>query len=551
MDVRRKFTLLSAGTLAIALVSLGPNGGAGAATPSGSLGHPAIDCSRNTALCTEVGDSESVWGEGHYVGHDEPSLLFYSQRPGSGNRMQYSGMLPKEPPPRALPGLRSYDFMLYPALWFGMAMCDTQSYPLTNNQCAPNSDSNVRPAGDPTHPGAAYMELQFYPPGYVQQFDGFSCSAKQWCVALTIDSVSQNPVTGKQLNDTCAARVGLEYVNFAYLTRDGTPQGPPNPVQFDPVASGKPQPGKALFLNQGDRFTVTMHDTDHGLQAVVTDQTTHQRGSMTASASNGFGQVKFAPNPSKDCVDIPADFHPMYSTSSPSTTVPWAAATYNVAIDTEIGHFDYCSSAPKPFASCTGSEGSFQSGIEPTDFDDNYCFPASSSTLVRVNGCLDSNIGFDGTSYLRDWPNGDRFLRPTPTIFTSPTTGEDYRHQYSQVAFNTDLPRIEDSPGYGGSCNRSTGAGCTIIPKTDDGAQAQFYPYYTSGHALGGCAWTIGQSVRNFTTRDYGRNNEYGQILPVTYIAGPNGATVTRFNDYQNVLPNNPCPRPHAGKQER
>ncbi len=34
------------------------------------------------------------------------------------------------------------------------------------------------------------MELQFYPPGYVQQFSGTSCNATQWCAALTIDSLS-------------------------------------------------------------------------------------------------------------------------------------------------------------------------------------------------------------------------------------------------------------------------------------------------------------------------------------------------------------------------
>jgi hypothetical protein len=387
------------------------------------------------------------------------------------------------------------------------------------------------------------MELQFYPPGYVQQWNGFSCSATQWCAALTIDSLSINPVTGQQLNDTCASKVGLEYVNFAFLTRNGRPLGPPNPVDFDPSTSGNPTSGPTLFLNQGDRFTVTLHDTAQGLRAIVRDTTTGQSGFMTASAANGFGQVQFAPNPSTACTDIPYDFHPMYSTSDPRTTVPWAAATYNVAIDTEIGHFDYCSNVPAPFASCAGTEGSPQSGVEPTDFDDNFCFPASSSTLVPVSGCLDSNIGFDGTSYVRDWPNGNRSLRPTPTLFSSPTTGQGYNRQYQRLAFNTDLPRIEDSPGYGGSCDRSTGAGCTRIPVTDDGTRAQFYPYYTSGHALGGCAFTIGQTVPGFTTRTYGRNAEYGHILAVTYIAGPNGATVQRFNDYQRILSGNPCPR--------
>ena len=39
---------------------------------------------------------------------------------------------------------------------------------------------------------------------------------------------------------------------------------------------------------------------------------------------------------------IPYTFHPMYSTSTPKTRVTWAAGSYNVAFDTEIGHFQHC-----------------------------------------------------------------------------------------------------------------------------------------------------------------------------------------------------------------
>jgi hypothetical protein len=59
-----------------------------------------------------------------------------------------------------------YDFELHPAFWFGMAMCDTQSYPNTQSTCPPDSDSNIV---DPTQtikaPGAAFMELQFLSAG--------------------------------------------------------------------------------------------------------------------------------------------------------------------------------------------------------------------------------------------------------------------------------------------------------------------------------------------------------------------------------------------------
>jgi hypothetical protein len=480
--------------------------------------------------------SKEVFGD-HYVGHDEPSLLFYSNRPGSGNRMQYQGILPKEPPPAAIPG-RRFSFMNYIAIWYGMILCDTQSYPLQNKTCTPDSDSNIRKAGDPSHPGAAYMELQLYPPGYVQQFDGSSCSATQWCVALTIDSLSKDPLTGKTLNTACENKIlgGEEYVNFAYLTHNGTPQGPPNPLQFDPVKSGKPVPGKALFMNQGDHYTVTLHDTAHGLQTTVVDTTTHSSGTMTASAANGFGQIKYDPAKNGACKMLPYDFHPMYSTSRPATTVPWAAATYNVAFDTEIGHFDFCKFATSYGGGCGVSEGVGRN-VEPTDEDDVACFNGPASTLVRVNGCEGTNTGFDGTSYLNSWPNGDTNMRPTPTIFTSPKTGASYNRQYSQLAFNTDLPAVEFE-----TCDGIHPTGCTLIPTTDDDTPAAFYPYYTSGHALGGCAFAIGQDVPGFTTNNYGKNAQYGHLQRVTYPK-KGGGTETFINNFQRVLPNNPCPQ--------
>ncbi len=258
---------------------------------------------------------------------------------------------------------------------------------------------------------------------------------------------------------------------------------------------------------------------------------------MTASAANGFGQIKYAPH-GTTCKNIPYDFHPMYSTSSTKTTVPWAAATYNVAFDTEIGHFDYCSTVNASTGTCTGTEGA-GSNVEPTDADDVGCFPASASTLVRVSGCEGTNIGFDGTSYLRDWPNGNRKLTPSPTIVTSPRTGSAYNVNYAKVGFNTDLPAIESQSQ---ACNGATGQGCTRIPLTDDSTPAAFYPYYTSGHALGGCTWAPGQTVPRFTNRDYGKNAQYGNLLKVTYT-GLGGVPSAQYNDYQKILPSNPCPQ--------
>lgn len=136
-------------------------------------------------------------------GHDEPSVLFYSKKPGSGNQMRYEITLPSEPPPSnpTTPG-KSYSFELYQAFWFGMVVCDTQSYPEQSSTCLPDSDKNiVDPTISPRHPGTAYMELQFYAPGWVQRPAGNSCNMTKWCAALIIESLSENPVTGQANNE--------------------------------------------------------------------------------------------------------------------------------------------------------------------------------------------------------------------------------------------------------------------------------------------------------------------------------------------------------------
>jgi hypothetical protein len=491
-------------------------------------------------MCPEVEDYDAAFND-IYVGHDEPSVLFYSNRPGAGNSMRYDLKLPKDPPPVPIAG-RSYNFMLRPTFWFGMALCDTQSYPLQVATCAPDSDANIT-SSLARHPGTAFMELQFYPPGYVRQFDGFSCDARAWCAAMATFALSEDPIAGTTLNQSCQNRVlgGIEYTNFAYITYSGRPQGPPDPLNFDPVASGRPDPAKVLFMRQGDDVRVTMHDTAHGLRIQIDDLTTHRSGSMTASAGNGFGQIRYAPT-GTDCTVLPYDYHPMYSTSSEATRVPWAAHSYNVAFSDEIGHFDFCTQVDPATGNCVGLEGP-PGDQEPADADDTGCFTPAQSTLVPVTGCLGTNApGFDGSSYRLDWPDGNTRLHPTPVLFTGARTGPGYHINYSRVAFETDTPRIE-APDLGGACDRLTGNGCTIIPPTDDGQPAEFYPFFSStGHHAGDCRWLIGNTVPGLTRADYGKQSQYGTLLPLTYLVfGGGGTTRTVFNDFRQVLAHNPC----------
>jgi hypothetical protein len=560
--MRRAWLLAISGTLVVAASALVA---AGSAYAAGA--HAAINC-EYSSVCAEVADPGSVFGP-DYVGHDEPSLVFYSNVAGAGNNATYTFRLPRDPSAANpnTPG-KSYEFELNGALWFGMALCATQSYPEQVSTCTPDSDSNiVDPAVSPNHPGTAFVELQFYPPGWVpwptwQVAVGASgCDPTRWCAAMNIFSVAEDPVNGTTLNATCAARTGVEYVNFAFITKNGRPTAVPNPVDST-TATFTPDPQHDLFMNSADRLRVTLHDTPNGLQAVVSDLTTGQTGSMTASAANGFGQVQYDPT-GTSCINVPYDFHPMYSTSSEQTRVIWAAHTYNTGFSDEIGHFENCNgpnpipatpfgvdASGNPISCPAGNTEGFGSNTSPTDADDNFCFPGSEAMRIAVNGCTDTNTGFDGLDYQPVWPDGNTTLHPEPVLFSSPGTGRSGHINYPRVAFEADLPRIEFS-----TCNRNTGAGCTLIPTTDRGTPAAFYPFFSafqhgresaalqrpSSGAGGRCMWAFGNDLPGAST-DFGANAQYGSLLSSTYLVfGGHGATVNLINNFRQIL-SNPCP---------
>ena len=535
----------AAGLVAAILAMSGPSAGA---SPNSTAYKP--DCTgAQGMICAEVADPEAAFGTNYYVGHDEPSTLFYSNTPGSGNHMQYQLTIPTEPS-GPFSQTNGYDFELRPTFWFGMAMCDTQSFPEQSSKCTPDSDSNiVNPAqGFAGAPGAAFEELQFYPPGWISQFAGSSCDPTKWCVALTIDSLSENPINGTTLNAACQSQLlgGIEYVNFAFLTLDGKPLGPPNPLQFNPATSGNPHNPDTFFLNQGDQAAVTLTDTPDGLETTVTDNTTHRTGTMVASAANGFGQIKYQPG-GHSCMELPYTFHPMYSTSSPQTRVLWAAHNYNVAFSDEIGHFDFCThiNPNSRAARCDGQEG-IPGDQEAADGDDSRCFSATQSLLYPATGCRATNApGFDGVSYQKYWPDGSP-TRPTPVLFSSPLTGSAFSTPYPRVAFEADLPRIE-AADLGGQCQRlTTGANCVNPPMTDDGAPAAFYPYFSTvstANGSAGCSYGIGSTLPG-TISNFGGSStaEFGPLLHSIYWTfGGHGATNLRFNNFNSGPLSNTC----------
>jgi hypothetical protein len=521
--LRRRIALLGALALCSALVGLGQ----ATAAPASPAFHPKargmLDCNGYSRVqkplahlqCTEVSgkDKEGFEINGHYVGHDEPSLQFMSTIPGSGNSAKYKTTLPVDPPgqPDGTTSGPVYTFQQRIADWFGMVMCDTESYPEGSNTCTPDSDSNIQVPPQPNHAGAAYMELQFYPPGDPPFVTNISCDRTHWCAALTIDSLQADFGFAHQ-NPNC-----VEPVNFAYVQKDGVPTGPPGPDTAN-LATFTPN-NQTLMMNPGDRLTVSMFDTRAGFSVEVRDLTTGEHGTMVASAGNGFRQIIWDPV-NYSCNGRDYTFHPMYSTASPPdangqprTWATWSAHTYNVAYTPEIGHAE---------------------PVDGDDVDDGYCPPNDLSFPM----CQSTDTDFDGYSYRHIW----NVARNHPSVWyvdsplsrRSDVNNGHWQNPYSQVAFETDLPRIEAADFAAGTghtpCNRNNGRDCVNPPPG-----AGFYPWFHLSD-YSGCAWSLSDDIPGQISNFGGERASYGPLYFVNY-----GFT-TRTNNFNSGPFQNPCP---------
>jgi hypothetical protein len=492
---------------------------------------------------------------GHYIGHDEPSVKFISNAAGSGNTMTYLMKLPVDPVLKDTPNGSVTSYVeLSPAPWFGLPMCDPNSYPL--NPCTPDSDANSGSISDPNAAGSAFMELQLYPPGLTPFTDGISCSRTKWCGALTIDSLEAG-FNFVNLNTACE-----EPVNFAFLQRNGVPTGPPSP-QLSNLASATAN-GQTLEMSPGDTLELSITDPAAGFTTRITDLTTHQSGFMVASAANGFMNT----NP-VTCAGNPFTFHAEYSTASQQNQVPWASLEGGVLMQQEQGHFESCNSVsnslpftadngafsdPDVFQTCDGGlEGPNATGEGPCDpttgicqnsttegpdgpvacptndansgalceFSDANCFPAGARTAMvngsparevsPVAGCLENffqngDLDFDGTSYrANSWDNGTPF-HPTSFEYIGPFQGNG--QPYPQIQYETNVPQSESL------CDITTGAGCTVKPQGSD-----FYPFWSLNNSQhlagvvtrpGTCVWNFGNAIPGVTRQTFGGDAEYG-----------------------------------------
>lgn len=575
---RGVWALMAAPALAIAVI--GQLGLAGVQTASASQAvvapNPAneADCNGWSAafksvkpaermLCTDPiqirdGKASRFVDNDWYVGHDEPSVKFISSQPGSGNNMTYYMKLPVNPPrqPTASGSVTDYGELSI-APWFGLPICDPQSYP--QNPCTPDSDSNLGSISNPADAGSAFLELQLYPPGFGSFVDSFSCSQSKWCGALTIDSLECS-FDFATCNPDCE-----EPVNFSYLQTDGIPTGPPSPQLAD-VDTEIPN-SHTLEMNGGDVLEISISDPPQGLTTVIRDLTTHQTGYMVASAKNGFMNTNIA-----NCDGTPFTFHAEYNTAEQQNQVPWAALEGGVLMEQEIGHFETCNSVtnrdgyqvtdangesyddPDVYQTCVGGEegphatgegacspttflcqNSTTEGLTgptacPTDsaasgqlceFSDGFCFPKGTRTVTingvkaketwPVAGCNadqyeNGDLDFDGAAYQSGtWPNGTANT-PTAASYIGPFTGGG--KPYPTVQFETDVGGSEFQ------CDTATGAGCQAPP-----LGSEFYPFWSLNDSQrlspvrasqGTCVWNFGNVLPDVTTQTFGKDAEYG-----------------------------------------
>jgi hypothetical protein len=554
-----------------------------APTPTEKVAGPQHSCNTNGVTCA---DPNLNWDDypGYqqlvksgvrllpYIGHDEPQVQFYSNRPGSANDVTYQLRLPKDPPtrPQQDGSGGNWNFQEHITFWFSMQLCDDQGSPnplgqqLTGHPtvpCKPDSDSNLYAStnkNDPHYfglgPGQGFMEMQFYPPGWAPWPAGVSCTARQWCSALNIDTFQDNANTGTLNNTDCLNAVGPEPVNFAFLTNDGKATAPANPLHPEHFV---PNPARNFLMNPGDLLRLHMFDTSNGLKITVDDLTAHTSGSMTASGSNGFGSVLFAPN-AAHCTVQPHNYHPMYSTATPATRNFNAAHTGNISFADEIGHFEYCAAVrndalgtcAKPLGDDTNNPDN--AGPDPAG-DDVFCLPASASTLIKIGGCLNTDGDFDSVSYNFTWPGSisnptaDQLLNAQPVRFTSPLSGG---RQFTSMAFESNISRSEsDDTEFGKNtpCQRHItnpadphpGVGCVNPPPG-----ANFYPFYTTIQSGGSCWWQQGGPYIPGTTNEFGgsAHAEYGPLRVISYPTAPFGTVTTRYNDFRSDQRANPCP---------
>jgi hypothetical protein len=438
--------------------------------------------------------SAQAKGYPYYVGHAEPTVLFWSDAAKSGSKMQWKLGLPGPDPTPKQDGSATANFQLDVAQWLGLALCDPNSNPV--GPCVPASDTN-----NTFTAGSAFLELQFYAPGLR------SDCGNQWCVALHINTL-QNATPFWSTH--C-----FEPTWTTLLTTTGA------------VGGGN------FLMAPGDSIIVTIKDTPDGLETDINDLTAKTTGSMVASIANGYRHntsqsangvcsVTTSTICTTDsdcpggevcgCATEPFAYHPMFATAKTGQYVPWAGLHPNVSFDTEIGHYELCTDQ-----ACTNLPDNGDDGVcsktQQKCTKDSEC-PMGETCNVQgrdchviagVGGCGVEDLDQDGLSYQPDWPDGttahpqsiaigaanDKGVGP---LSPSTTVEGVYAEPYRTIEFET----------------------------TEGTAAAAFYPFYSQNSTLAACLFNFGNDIPTATTNDFGKAAQYDALTRTNpCIPGP------------------------------
>ena len=170
--------------VALAVVALGILAAPATAAHADSYGESL--CQERPFMCLDP--FHSIGKNGAYTGHDEPTVQFSSHRPGTGGkRLHVLRHAAEESADEAQPSRHRRDVGLPAArdVLVGphalrhrvLAELHEDVHAEQRRNAVFRSSNAHSPHFIGKGPGNAFIELQFYSPGWVPQFTGFGCSA--------------------------------------------------------------------------------------------------------------------------------------------------------------------------------------------------------------------------------------------------------------------------------------------------------------------------------------------------------------------------------------
>ena len=211
-------------------------------------------------LCTDIrgiiGHNERFYDNGHYIGHDEPSIRFLSNRPGSGNNVTFTETLPRDP--AAMPTVTPSRSRCHP-----LVRAEPRAV-VRDEHLRPEllpADGTARPTATTTRRTA--RSLAAAPRSW-------RCSSTRPASPRSATRSAATTPTGARRSTSTRSRPPPprpehgcdEPVNFAFIQRNGVPAGPPSP-QLSNGATFTPN-SQTLMMNPGDVVRTHMWDASIG-----------------------------------------------------------------------------------------------------------------------------------------------------------------------------------------------------------------------------------------------------------------------------------------------